>query len=96
MPPLAEDDYGREYTLDELERFRKLVAFHNLATVPVDQFMSLRSCPGLLGSTLLEVQRRFRARLQWVEWFRDACTAHRSTYNWDCMDPLASAALQEE
>ena len=55
--PLKDDDYGREYTLDELDTFRKIVAFHNLATVPVERFMKLRSCPGLLGSTGRAVPR---------------------------------------
>ena len=57
MGVLAKTDYGREYTVKEKSDFAQLILVSDLGTVQVGEFMQARSWPGMLGSTLLELQR---------------------------------------
>lgn len=60
MGVLAKDDYGREYSEKEKSDFAQLILMSDLGTVKVGELMHARSWPGMLGSTLLELQRATR------------------------------------
>lgn len=60
MGVLAKDDYGREYSEKEKNDFAQLILMSDLGTVQVGELMAARSWPGVLGSTLLELQRATR------------------------------------